>query len=172
MTATAPRPRTGFLHRLHCARNGHYWERQLADDGEGARWVCVRCGKHGDGVPLVARTTPYHAARAADRPVPQADIEDEYVEDDSADRAASEEQPAGWATSWMGDMSDDRVEDIVHAADAARAQAGPDEEPQPAPHHERTQTALTPTAVAVAVVSLAVVGGAAYLAFRRRRRNR
>src|SRR5579862_1829162 len=51
---TIVRPRAGFLHRLQCARDGHYWERQLSDDGGQARWVCIRCGKQGDVVPLVS----------------------------------------------------------------------------------------------------------------------
>lgn len=57
-TDTAARPRAGFLHRLQCARDGHYWERQLSDDGGQARWVCIRCGKQGERVPLVSAVTP------------------------------------------------------------------------------------------------------------------
>jgi hypothetical protein len=152
MTATAPRPRTGFLHRIHCARNGHYWERQLAGNREGALWVCVRCGKHGDGVRLVA------ARPFAHRPTP--------AEEWSAD-------PEDWSTSWTAEMTDDdEVDDIVHAADGPpqhAAGSGAEPGPEPSALGERLQPSISPATVAVAVVSLAIVGGAAYLAFRRRR---
>ena len=158
MTATAPSPRTGFLHRFHCARNGHYWERQLAGDREGALWVCVRCGKHGDGVPLVdAGRTAYHTAPARDLPVPEAPP----IEDENA--------------GWTAPMSDDNeeVDDVVHAADVPRPHAtGPGREPVAEPEDRRSAPSATPTVMAVAVVTLAVAGGAAYLAFRRRRRHR
>jgi hypothetical protein len=169
MTATVPRPRTGFLHRLHCARNGHYWERQLTGDGEGALWVCVRCGKHGDGVPLVAVGPTYHVRISEEPPEPQVHPDAEDAGDELPD------VPPEWPSSWTAHMSDDGVEDVVHAADVSQPEETspePEPEPEPEPQVRRSQPSVTPAVVAVAVVSLAVAGGAAYLAFRRRRRHR
>jgi len=172
MTATAPKPRTGFLHRLHCARNGHYWERQLAGDGEGALWVCVRCGKHGDDVPLVAVGPTYHAEPAEEPPVAQVRVEAEDMDD--WEHAASPD----WPTSWTAPVTDNGADDIIHAADVPQPQAdaaaeeAEEAEPEPERRDRRSQPSVTPAVVAVAVVSLAVAGGAAYLAFRRRRRHR
>jgi hypothetical protein len=138
MTATAPRPRTGFLHRFQCARSGHHWERQLAGE---------------------------RASRALDVPVRQALVEDEDVDDPSV----YADSPANWTAP----MSEDEVDDVVHAGDVPRPQATRlDHEPEPEPEDRRSPPSRTPTLAAVAAVSLAVAGGAAYLAFRRRRRHR
>jgi hypothetical protein len=129
--------------------------------------VCVRCGKHGDGVPLVDAGPTAYAAPARAWTVPQAAIEDEDVED--LQPPVSADPPTGWTAS----MSDDELGDVVHAADVARPPAaGPGDETGLEPHDRRSPLTLTPTLATVAVVSLAVAGGAAYLAFRRRRRHR
>jgi hypothetical protein len=145
----------------------------LAGDGEGALWVCVRCGKHGDGVPLVAVGPTYHAEPAEEAPVAQVHLEAEDVDDG---------QPAvspDWPRSWTAQMTDNGADDIIHAADVPQPEAaGPaeeaeaDAEPEPELQDRRSQPSVTPAVVAVAVVSLAVAGGVAYMAFRRRRRHR
>ena len=153
---TTVRPRAGFLHRLQCARDGHYWERQLSDDGGQARWVCIRCGKQGDVVPLVssmAAAEPrldMHEDTAVLPPEPAAGeplTADEPVAVDREPVAVEDPAPAG-------------VPSDQPAMEAAGA---------PEPDIEPPVVAAGTSLVTVAVVSLVVVGGV-YLAFRRRRR--
>jgi hypothetical protein len=47
-TATQSRVQGGVRSRLQCWREGHYWERQVAEEGDHAHQVCVRCGKVGE----------------------------------------------------------------------------------------------------------------------------
>jgi hypothetical protein len=52
-TATQSRVQGGVRSRLQCWREGHYWERQVAEEGDHAHQVCVRCGKVGEELPVL-----------------------------------------------------------------------------------------------------------------------
>ena len=52
-TATQSRVHGGVRSRLQCWREGHYWERQVAEEGDHANQVCVRCGKVGEELPVL-----------------------------------------------------------------------------------------------------------------------
>jgi hypothetical protein len=52
-TATQSRVQGGVRSRLQCWREGHYWERQVAEEGDHANRVCVRCGKVGEELPVL-----------------------------------------------------------------------------------------------------------------------
>jgi hypothetical protein len=52
-TATQSRVQGGVRSRLQCWREGHYWERQVAEEGDHANQVCVRCGKVGEELPVL-----------------------------------------------------------------------------------------------------------------------
>ncbi|MGN6380514.1 MAG: LPXTG cell wall anchor domain-containing protein [Gaiellales bacterium] len=208
--ATAPRLRAGFLHRLHCARDGHYWERQLSEDGTDARWMCIRCGKRGEIVPIVTRLTAEPATADAepvagveigledavdpqpnepDEPAdpPPSEPEDlERLEPEAHEPEPAVDSPPGEADPPAGDAEGvplDEVDDVVHAGDVRpehesepEAQTSPGDEPPAEPEQPvapgRLLTPTGPSPMTLAVIGLVVVGGAAYLAFRRRRRHR
>ncbi len=52
-TATQSRAQGGVRSRLQCWREGHHWERQVAEEGDHANQVCVRCGKVGEELPVL-----------------------------------------------------------------------------------------------------------------------
>jgi hypothetical protein len=179
-TDTADKPRAGFLHRLHCARDGHYWERQLSDDGAQARWVCIRCGKQGETVPLVsAAATPADDVAAAFPDLVQpVDAEGDTgvmqpVEQDDRDEVVRDEAPE----PELVPEAEAEPEPLVSLAEPV---AEPEwepvaEQPAAAPQLDHTPeppaTSPGPSLVVMAAVSLLVVGGV-YLTFRRRRRRR
>lgn len=168
-TDTAAKPRAGFLHRLQCARDGHYWERQLSDDGGQARWVCIRCGKQGETVPLVsAFPTPVDDVVAAPaEPVRPAEAEGDTgvmqpIEPDDTDEVVRNVVPETDPESELS-FTEPVSEPAWEPAPEPFTQAEQDPQPEP------SATSTGPSLVVMAAVSLLVVGGV-YLAFRRRRR--
>jgi hypothetical protein len=132
----------GLIHRFKCARIGHYW----ADNGTG-RGVCVRCGRHGHPV---SRRAP-------------------YVSDDDSQHL----EPVALTRDEVSDIPTvTEVSDIPAVAVAAE-DAGTDQTiagPDVVQATRRGAPAGKTAAVTLAVVSLAVFGGATYLAFRRHKR--
>ena len=186
----------------------------MADDGTGARSVCVRCGKVGEPVRMIDSAAWVDATR---RRAASLDVAP------SEGIAAPEEWPATWTSDVAAEDREDvddepatsvevasevgltsdaepvmaadtteltaTVEVQDSAADAVQGEAedietetvGEDEapvchdatvggEPRPAVQPPGFLGASAP--VAVAVISLAIVGGAAYLAFRHRKNRR
>ncbi|HEU0195453.1 MAG TPA: hypothetical protein VFQ71_14705 [Gaiellales bacterium] len=92
-TVTQSRVQGGVRSRLQCWREGHYWERQVAEEGDHAHQVCVRCGKVGEELPVldgepttvIERDPDVVAAEAA----PEAVQDEEPVEDEFADEPAT-----------------------------------------------------------------------------------
>jgi hypothetical protein len=165
---TTARPRAGFLHRLQCARDGHYWERQLSDDGGQARWVCIRCGKQGDVVPLVSSMGGADPD-AVEHDAVAAGVPEFHEPDVPEDTGVIELEPERRAEA---EPAPDDVRVQPEAPSEPRAAPEPEPEPQAewTPPPEPSATSGAPSLVAVAVVSLIVVGGV-YMAFRRRRRR-
>lgn len=139
-----PKPRVRVLHRFTCARIGHYW----ATDGTGAHGVCLRCGKHVE--PVAPRVTA-----AFDEPVQHRDV------------ATTAPPQAGAALGEGRASSTGPSDDVSEVVPAHRV--GSAEQPITDGHSERRAASLP--SVTLAVVSLAVLGGAAYLALRRRKRR-
>jgi hypothetical protein len=86
-TATQSRVQGGVRSRLQCWRDGHYWERQVAEEGDHAHQVCVRCGKVGEELPVLdgEPTTvlpPKPADVVAAEPAPKAVPHGEAVDDE------------------------------------------------------------------------------------------
>ena len=81
-TATQSRVQGGVRSRLQCWREGHDWERQVAEEGDHANEVCVRCGKVGEELPVpegepTAVIPPEPDVVAADSPRAGGAVEDE-----------------------------------------------------------------------------------------------
>jgi len=160
---TTVRPRAGFLHRLQCARDGHYWERQLSDDGGQARWVCIRCGKQGDVVPLVS------SMAAAE---PELDVHEDTLvlaPEPAADERVAADGPVIDTPAPRPVAVDGKPVEEPGPADVLSDQPAMEAAPAPERDLEPPVVAAGTSLVTVAVVSLVVVGGL-YLAFRRRRR--
>jgi hypothetical protein len=141
-TAAAPKHHRGVVHRFTCARIGHYW----ATDGTGRHGVCVRCGKHSE--PVQTRVPAAAALPAQDLSVPMPAIPPPLPE-----AALDAEQDAAGV--------------VLPAEIAASAEQAITEELS----EPRALSAPKVASVTLAVVGLAVLGGAAYLAFSRRKRR-
>lgn len=85
-TATQSRVQGGVRSRLQCWREGHDWERQVAEEGDRANQVCVRCGKVGEELPVLegeptAVIPPESDVVAAD-PQPEMALGEDAFEDE------------------------------------------------------------------------------------------
>jgi hypothetical protein len=133
---------------VKCARIGHYW----ATDGSGARGVCLRCGRHGD----IARS---HAERPSETPSRQVGVSRVAVEIPDP-VAAFDERPQHRVPPPLAERP---------AGAALRAE--PNSPTASGAASSERHAVSTVAAVTVAAVSLAVLGGVAYLAFSRRKRR-
>ena len=166
-TAAAPKHHRGVVHRFTCARIGHYW----ATDGTGRHGVCVRCGKHGDvATSLSARPAePPRQARvspgAVRTPDPVAAFDERPYHRVAPPLA---EQPAGAAlrAEPTSPTASSAASDITSAKPGSNA-----EEPLTSAEGSERDAVSMLAVVSVAAVSLAVLGGVAYLAFSRRKRR-
>lgn len=107
-TVTQSRAQGGVRSRLQCWREGHYWERQVAEEGDHAHQVCVRCGKVGEELPVLDG-----------EPTTVIEREPEVVSTEAAAEPAQHEQPVedGFADdAESGPRIDPRTAVIVVAA--------------------------------------------------------
>ena len=167
-TAAAPKHHLGVVHRFRCARIGHYW----ATDGYGTRGVCLRCGRHRDVVTSLSVRPPETPSSDAGVSRPAVRTPDPVAAFDERPHhrvlPPLAEHPAGAALGAEPNspMASSAASDIASTEPASSA-----EEPLISAARSERDALSTLAVVSVAAVSLAVLGGVAYLALSHRKRR-